>query len=140
VAKLNRGCGNNLAPRPEVAGYHLMSDNICFIVQLAIQPGKLEDFKSVARELISTTQTDPNTLDYEWYLSADQTICHIFERYRDSDAVMFHLKTFQSLAPNLLESCQITNFAIYGRPNAAVKAALADVKPAYFAPLGGFSR
>lgn len=117
-----------------------MSDNICFIVQLAIQPGKLEEFKAVAGQLTAATETDPNTLDYEWYLSADETVCHIFERYRDNAAVMFHLKTFQSLAPRLLETSQITHFSIYGKPSAELKAALADVKPAYYGPLAGFSR
>jgi quinol monooxygenase YgiN len=31
---------------------------------------------------------EPGTLDYEYYLSADRTVCHIHERYRDSEGLI----------------------------------------------------
>jgi quinol monooxygenase YgiN len=117
-----------------------MSENISWILQVAIHPGKLDDFRAVANELIAATKSEPGTLAYEWNLSGDQTICHIYERYQDSEAVSTHLQTFGPLAERFMEACQPTRFHVYGAPTDAVKTALADFGPVYFTLLGGFSR
>jgi quinol monooxygenase YgiN len=117
-----------------------MSDQISWILQVAIHPGKLDDFRSVAKDLIAKTQSEPGTLDYEWNLSEDGTICHIFERYENAGALVTHVESFGAFAKRFMEACHPTRFHVYGTPNEAVKAALADLNPIYFTPLGGFSR
>jgi quinol monooxygenase YgiN len=117
-----------------------MSKNITWILQVAIHPGKLDDFRSVVKDLIAKTELEPGTLDYEWNLSDDQTICHIFERYKDSAAMLTHVKSFGAFAKRFMEACHPTRFHVYGKPSAAAKKALADLNPVYFAPIGGFSR
>jgi quinol monooxygenase YgiN len=117
-----------------------MSDQISWILQVAIHPGKLDDFRSVAKDLIAKTESEPGTLDYEWHLSEDKTICHIFERYKDSEAMLTHVKSFGQFATRFMEACHPTRFHVYGKPSKAAKDALADLGPVYFAPLGGFSR
>ena len=107
---------------------------------MAIHPGKLGAFKAVAAELIAVTEGQPDTLSYEWSLSADQTNANIFERYRNSDAVMSHMSSFHPFAERFLAACQPTRFHVYGTPSDTVKAALADLGPVYFVPLGGFNR
>jgi quinol monooxygenase YgiN len=117
-----------------------MSENISWILQVAIHPGKFDEFCAVAKDLIAATGSEPATLAYEWSLSRDRTICHIYERYRDSEAVAAHLQTFGPFAPRFMEACHPTRFHVYGTPTDAVKTALADLGPVYFTPLGGFSR
>jgi quinol monooxygenase YgiN len=117
-----------------------MSAQISWILQVAIHPGKLDDFQAVAKDLIAKTESEPTTLDYEWNLSEDQTVCHIFERYADNDAVVTHVQSFGAFAQRFMEACHPTRFHVYGTPNDAVKSALADLNPVYFSPLGGFSR
>jgi quinol monooxygenase YgiN len=117
-----------------------MSENISWILQVAIHPGKLDDFRSVAKDLIAKTESEPGTLGYEWNLSEDGTICHIFERYQNADALVTHVESFGAFAKRFMEACHPTRFHVYGTPNEAVKAALADLNPVYFSPLGGFSR
>jgi quinol monooxygenase YgiN len=117
-----------------------MSDSIYWILEVAIHPGKLTDFKAVARDLIAATQSEAGTLGYEWHLSADETVCHIYERYANSDVVLVHVQSFGNFAPRFIEACRPTRFDIYGKPSAAVKEALADFNPAYFSALGAISR
>jgi quinol monooxygenase YgiN len=117
-----------------------MSNQISWILQVAIHPGKLEDFRSVAKDLIAKTESESGTLDYEWNLSEDGTICHIFERYQNADALVTHVESFGAFAKRFLEACHPTRFHVYGTPTDEVKAALADLGPVYFSPLGGFSR
>jgi len=117
-----------------------MSDQIYWILEVAILPGQLENFRAVARDLIANTEPEPGTLGYEWALSDDGTVCHIYERYQNSDAVVAHVKGFGAYAERFIQACRPTRFHIYGSPSAEVKAMLADFSPVYFPLLGGFSR
>ena len=117
-----------------------MSEQISWLLEVSIRPGKLDDFRAVARDLIANTQPEPGTLDYEWNLSPARTTCHIFERYQDSAAMLKHVEGFGNFAARFLASCQPTRFSVYGQPNAEAKAALADLGPVFFTELGGFSR
>jgi quinol monooxygenase YgiN len=117
-----------------------MSENISWILQVAIHPGKLDDFRAVAKDLIAKTKSERGTLDYEWNLSEDETVCHILERYQDNKAVIAHVKSFGAFAQRFMEACHPTHFYLYGTPSAVVKEALADLQPIIFTPIGGFSR
>jgi quinol monooxygenase YgiN len=118
-----------------------MSKEIFWIIEVAIRPGKLEDFRAVARELISAAESQPGTLAYEWNLNADSTSCHVYERYKDSAAVVAHGEEFAPFAERFMQACQPTRFHIYGAPSEEVKASLAGLNPVYFSnSLGGFSR
>jgi quinol monooxygenase YgiN len=117
-----------------------MSEEISWMLEVAIHPGKLDAFRAVAADLIAATEKEPNTLSYEWSLSEDQSACHIFERYRNSEAILAHLGTFGPHAERFLAACHPTRFHVYGAPSDAVKAALADLGPVYCTPIGGFNR
>jgi len=117
-----------------------MSDQISWLLEVEILPGKLDDFRAVARDLIASTEPEPGTFDYEWHLSPDEKTAHIFERYADSAAMIKHVEGFGNFAARFMAACRPVRFSIYGKPNAEAKAALADLGPVYFSELGGFSR
>jgi quinol monooxygenase YgiN len=117
-----------------------MSEQLSWLLEVAILPGRLADFRAVAKDLIANTQPEPGTLDYEWHLSPDNTTCHIFERYRDSAAMIQHVEGFGHFAARFLASCRPTRFSVYGDLSAEAKTVLADLGPVYFSGLGGFSR
>jgi quinol monooxygenase YgiN len=117
-----------------------MSTQISWLLEVEIVPGKLEDFHAVARDLIANTEPEPGTLDYEWHLSPDNTVAHIFERYADSASIIQHAAGFGNFAARFLASCMVTRLSVYGTPSEEAKAALADLNPVYFSELGGFSR
>jgi quinol monooxygenase YgiN len=119
-----------------------MSENVILAVEFAIVPGRFEDFKTVAAEMIEATQhNEPGTLNYEWAISDDRQVCHVYERFRDSVAVMSHMERFNAnFAARFGETVKLVRFVVYGRPSAQVKDALAGASPVYMAPFRGVSR
>ena len=117
-----------------------MGNEISWLLVVAIQPGQFDNFRAVARDLIASTQSEPGTLSYEWNLSPDTTTCHIYERYRDSAALVAHVEGFGNFAERFLQACKPIRFDVYGSPNAEATAIIADFQPSYYSHLGGFTR
>lgn len=119
-----------------------MTTDISWMLELNVQPGREKEFRSLMEEMVRATRAnEAGTLNYEWSTSADGRVCHIFERYIDSAAVLKHLATFgEKFAGRFLEILQPVRFIVYGSPSQEVKDALAGFNPVYTQPVGGFSR
>ena len=119
-----------------------MSNNVYWVLELAIKPGEFDNFKALLNEMVKATQAnEPNALNYEWFISKDNKSCHIYERYVDSAAVMTHLGTFgQKFAERFMAALEPTRFTVYGNPSDEVIKALSGFGPVYMAPIGGFAR
>jgi quinol monooxygenase YgiN len=117
-----------------------MSYEIRWVLEVAIQPGQLENFRLLANDLIAATQPEEGTLSYEWNLSEDNTLCHIYERYQNSTALVKHVQNFHNFAERFLQVCRPVRFDVYGYPSEEARALLADFQPTYYAHLAGFSR
>jgi quinol monooxygenase YgiN len=118
-----------------------MTENVYWVLEVAIKPGCCEDFKALASTMVEVTQkNEVGTLNYEWAISGDQKSCHVNERYQDSAAIMVHLKSFgEHFATRFAELGTTTRFVVYGAPSAQVKDALGE-SVVYMAPFVGFSR
>lgn len=119
-----------------------MATDVSWMLELNVKPGSEKDFRILVDEMVTATRTNESgTLNYEWSLSADGSVCHLYERYVDSAAVMTHLATFGAkFASRFLEVLKPVRFTAYGAPSQEVKDALAAFKPVYMKPVGGFSR
>jgi quinol monooxygenase YgiN len=119
-----------------------MSSNISWLLALNVKEGQNENFKKLMGEMVDfVNQNEPDTSNYEWYLSDNETTCHIYERYNDSAAVMTHLKGFgENFAERFMSCLDATGFTVYGNPGADVKEALAAFAPVYMSPALGFAR
>lgn len=119
-----------------------MNSNVYWILELDVQAGRENDFRVLMAEMVSATQAnEPGTLNYEWNTNVDGKLCHIYERYVDSAAVMTHLGTFgEKFASRFLKILKPVRFVVYGSPSAAVKDALAGLNPIYMQAVGGFSQ
>lgn len=81
-------------------------NEILGIARLKIRDGKLEEFKRVSALCMEVVRTkDTGTLQYEQYMNAEQSECLVIERYRDSQALMEHLKNIGGLMEAMLETC-----------------------------------
>ncbi|MFY0652071.1 MAG: antibiotic biosynthesis monooxygenase [Cyclobacteriaceae bacterium] len=118
-----------------------MSNQIAWVLQLDILEGQLDAFKTLMNEMVDATQSnEPDTLGYEWWISDDNSSCHIYERYTNSEAVMVHLTAFGAFAERFMSCASPTGFTVYGNPDETVKAALTDFGPNYMGALGGYHR
>ena len=119
-----------------------MTTDIFWILELSVQTGRKKDFHALMVEMVTATRAnEPGTLSYEWSTSGDGSVCHIFERYVDSSAVMTHLAAFdKKFAGRFLDLFKPIRFVVYGSPTQEVKDALADLSAIYMQPAGGFTR
>lgn len=119
-----------------------MSDNITFMIELAVKPGEYDRFTALAYEMVEHIRSnEPGTVAYEFYLSGDGKGCHLQERYADSDAVMAHLASFeQHFAERFGPMVETVSFVVCGNPSDEVMDALRDASPAYVSLSAGFAR
>ena len=57
----------------------------------SIPTGSLDEFKHILSELKTLTESETGTLEWQWFLSADETQCIVFESFADSTAVLTHI-------------------------------------------------
>lgn len=119
-----------------------MNGNVAWMLELQVRDGREDDLRALITEMVRATHDDePGTLDYEWSTSADGKVCHIYERYADSAAVLAHLGTFgERFARRFLAAVKPTRCVVYGSPDAAARRALAAMNPIYMEPAAGFRR
>ncbi|WP_169542955.1 putative quinol monooxygenase [Sneathiella aquimaris] len=119
-----------------------MSDHVYWIIEANVRDGKLQELKTLMQEMSSATMEDePGALNYEWSLSEDETICHIFERYASSDAAMIHMGNFGSkFAKQFMGVLKPFRCTLYGEPSDAVCDAMKPMGYVAMKSAAGFSR
>ena len=113
-----------------------------FNVDLTINEGKLDSFRSIVQAMIAGTQKEPGALGYEWYLSGDRKRCRLVENYKDADAVLAHMTSavVRELVPKLLEVSRLNRFEVYGDPGPKAAERLAGVGAEIFQFWEGLGR
>jgi quinol monooxygenase YgiN len=119
-----------------------MSDNVYWIFEVAVKPGKNDAFKALAKEMIAETKTQrPDVLGYHWNLSEDGNTCAIYERFKTCDAAMVHINNFgKNWAAKFLDVVTPGKLNVYGKANDEVRNALAPFAPTYRNHFDGFIR
>lgn len=119
-----------------------MGETVHLVLEVAINQGELDNFKALMNEMVEFTQAnEPNTTNYECFISDDDQTCHMYERYTDSAAVLTHLASFgANFAERLLAAVAPTRLVVYGNPSAEVREALAGFGAVHMAQIGGFAR
>lgn len=119
-----------------------MPDHVYWILETEVNDGKIQELKELMTEMSDATKADePGVLNYEWSLSVDEKICHIFERYEDSDATMVHMGNFGSkFAKRFMGVLKPTKCTLYGNPDERVLKAMAPLGAVQLSSVAGFSR
>ncbi len=100
----------------------MVKEVVRLTVNLTVNDGKLDAFQSVARTMTESSKTEPGTLGYEWFSSADGKRVRLVETYADAAAVEAHFLGFvvQQWVPQLAALCSVDGFEIYGDPGQKV--------------------
>jgi quinol monooxygenase YgiN len=118
-----------------------MSTEISWHVELAVKPGKLEDFRTLTREMVEATRSEPGTLIYERFVSEDGTVVYGYERYVDSAAAVAHLVAFgTTYRDRFMATVERKRFTVFGVPSAELRGLLDAFGATYHTPLEGVSR
>jgi len=118
-----------------------MREEIYWLVNCAVKPGRFEDFTRVVKPLVAATKAEEGSLAYDYTVNADEKLVHIFESYRDSKAVVSHVtQVFPPFADGFLDCVDITGFVVFGTPDAEAKEILDGFGSIYMRPFEGFTR
>jgi quinol monooxygenase YgiN len=118
-----------------------MSENVYWVIELAVNPGRFEDLKTLVAELLEANRNKVGFLTYGVSISDDRQVCHIYERFQDSAAIINHMQSFgPKFSERFFEILKPTRFVIYGTPSAEVKDAVAPFNPVYMTRLADFRR
>lgn len=118
-----------------------MDKQVSWLVEAEVKAGQLETFEQLVRDMVESTSPEPGTLSYEWFISDDGTLVHIYERYADSDALLAHFRGFlEKFSDRFSASVDLKRFSVYGEPSDEAREALAALSPIYLGTLGGFVR
>ena len=118
------------------------SEHVYWLITTTIKEGQLDALKKINAEMVKNTKNnEPETLTYDWSISADGKKCYFFEHYANSEAVMIHTKTFgEKFAERLLGMIEIESFEVFGNPDENVKNSLSPLGANFNRSIGGFSR
>ena len=72
--------------------------NLQVSAKMKIREDMLDEIKQHANECIQrVTEKDPGTIQYDWFISSDNTECEIRETYENSEAFLAHLSNLSDL-------------------------------------------
>ena len=104
------------------------------IARFKFHEGKLEEFKRLASQCMEIVRTeDTGTLQYDIYFSDDQSEAIVYERYRDSEALIEHFAHIGDVGEAILATGTVSG-ELLGEPSAELRANLADSPVRLFAP------
>lgn len=83
-----------------------------------IKKEDLEKFKALAARLLEVTREEPGNLEYDYFLSPDESVCVVRETYVDAAAVFAHMEGMAELLPRLVELGGGFEAECYGAPTA----------------------
>ena len=117
-----------------------MSTAISWVFEAAIKPDALDEYSAMAHAISTDNQqTEPDQLIFEWFIDGHDV--HIYERYKDSAAALFHVQRFvENFAGQFLSLCTPTRMSVYGEPSEELKAALTGFNPRYLGTVAGHAR
>jgi hypothetical protein len=117
-----------------------METQVSWLLEVAVKPDRLEDFRALMEEMVASTRAEPGALGYEWFVSDDGGVVHLAERYANTAAALAHVGVFgERFAGRFLEAASPTRFTVMGTPSDDLKAALSGFDPVFLRPFGGFS-
>lgn len=114
-----------------------MRNEIAWRVEVAVKPGRLENFRALTAEMVAFTRAEPGVLSYQRFVADDGSIVHVYERYADSAAALAHLQNFASkFAERFSSMVERKHFTVYGNPSPELKALLDRFGATYLRSLG----
>lgn len=102
--------------------------------RMKIHDGKLHAFKE-AEDLCmqSVRENDSGILQYDWFLSEDNSECIVRETYRDTDALLEHIGNLGNAGKALFAACSM-DLEIYGSPSEELVAATQQMGAKVYSP------
>jgi epsilon-lactone hydrolase len=104
------------------------------VARFKFHEGKVEEFKRLSVQAMDIVRAkDTGTLQYEIYINDDQSECVVYERYRDSQAVIEHGAHVGHLTEAIFATGSVSS-ELLGEPSAELTAMMAGSGVPLFRP------
>ena len=118
-----------------------MSEEVSWHVELAIKPGKLDDLRALTGEMVAATRLEPETLNYQRFVTENGEFLHIYERYANCEAALAHLKNFTArFGERYSALVERRRFVFFGAPSDELRRFLDQFGTVYARPFTGFTQ
>ena len=118
-----------------------MRDEISWQVVLTVKPGELDNFRALTREMVESTKHESGVLIYERFVSQDERVVYVYERYADSAAAVAHLLAFAKMyGERFVNTVDRRQFTVFGEPTDTLRGILDKFGATYCRLFDGFSR
>ena len=97
-----------------------------------IPDGNLAEFKKAAAQALELAESEPGTLQYDWFSNEAETTCIAHEEYQDSTALLAHVAHLGVLFNTLLELGGGCRFEVFGNPTPELREATAGLDLSFF--------
>jgi quinol monooxygenase YgiN len=68
-----------------------MSEIIYIKAEFFIEKNNFKEYKRLINEMSNSVMAnEPDTINYQFFLSEDETVCMVHEMYKDSQATLHH--------------------------------------------------
>ena len=108
-------------------------------VELAVQPGCLDEFEKLTGDMVAATQTECGVLTYQRFISDDRRTVYVYERYENSESAAAHLIKFTaSYGERYGRLIERKRFVVFGDPSDSLRALLDKYGATHHRPFGPF--
>jgi|GEM_PF-6333700 len=130
------------SPEAEASPVAPLGTEIAWVPEWTVKPGaSLESVRALLAEMVTSARSEPGTLSYAVYVSADGQTITFYERYADEAAVLAHQTHFgERFAQRAQEAgMTCTRITVLGSPGEEVRKSISGCGPIYLQPFGGYS-
>ena len=100
-----------------------VTENIYWTITGKVKDGELENMKKAIQAMVVATRKENGAISYDFWLSEDDTILYIHERYKDSEATLEHMKNVGNLLPAFIGCVELEPITIIGNCSIELKQA-----------------
>jgi hypothetical protein len=98
-----------------------MTKNIYWTLSGNIKDNKINDLKIFLVDVLTKTETETGCLNYEFWFSEDKRKVYLFERYKDPESCLAHIKNISKDLPVFFECVDLDPVVILGDTTVAVR-------------------
>lgn len=118
-----------------------MEDKIIIIATLKLLNNRLPQLKKVVQELQAhCIQTEPDMLQYDWFISENSDTIKVIETYKNSEAVLFHFDNHKSFSSQLSESRTFVQMELFGNVSLALRERVKKISPQHFSSIATLNK
>jgi quinol monooxygenase YgiN len=112
------------------------------IARFRFKEGRREDWLRLSDEAMDlVAANEPDTLQYDIFLTADRSEAMVVERYRDSAAAMFHAENTGHLWPDVFDTVELVHGELLGELSEELQERMAGASvPVVFTPYRRMAR